>query len=268
MIIDTHVHYNSPELFPNWELLWKEAQEAGVTQSIVVGDDFVTSQQACEISAREKNLYCAIGFHPTDAKETDISVLEALLRKYSSNIVAIGEAGLDYYRLPEDPEEVQKEKIRQKQVFGKQIQLAKKFNLPLIVHSRDAYPDILDTLDHFTKDDGKLPSTVLHSMSGPQEYLRDALALGFSISFAGNITFKNAQELRELAQQVPLDRLFLETDAPYLTPEPLRGQFPNQPKNIVHTAAFLAKLYTIEVEEICRITTENAQRFFGLPKPE
>ena len=268
MIIDTHVHYNSKELLPNWKQLWKDAQDSGVKQSIIVGDDAETSIQACEIAETDSNLFASIGFHPTDAQETDTQILEELLQKHRKKIVAMGETGLDFYRLAKDPIEEQEEKVRQKTVFMNQIQLAKTYTLPLIIHSRNAYPDILDVLNLFAKDNGMLPPAVLHCMSGPMQYLLDALHRGLHISFAGNVTFNNAKELQELAKQTPLDRLFLETDAPYLTPEPLRGQFPNQPKNIAHTAQYLAKLYTIDLSELCRITTENAQRFFGLPKPE
>lgn len=269
MIIDTHVHYNLEPLNTDWNILWGEAQSEGIGSSIVVGTNRATSEIALEICQDEAKLYCSVGVHPEeDLKEfgPEMEMLQQLIdskQNKKKKIVAIGECGLDYSKLPQDAPAQTVEKKRQKALFGKQIELAKRNNLPLIIHCRDAYDDLLDTIHHFSMTDGKAPRAILHCMSGTIEYLDKALALGFYISYAGNITFKNAENIRELARHTPLDRVLVETDAPFLAPQSNRGKT-NQPKFILDTVDALAALYSIKADKMAKITAENAKKAFHL----
>jgi TatD DNase family protein len=263
MIIDTQVHYNLDPLHADWQRFWQEAQIAGVDTSIVVGVNRETSAMAIEMSAKEPNLFCTVGIHPEETPadlQNEISAIEALARS-SKKVVAIGECGLDYFRMPADKPD---EKRRQKQLFGAQIALAKKLDLPIVIHCRDAHDDLLDTIHHFSMNDGKAPRALLHCMSGSLAYLDAALKFGFYISFAGNLTYPSAHSIRELALHTPLDRLLVETDAPFLAPQTHRGQT-NEPRFIVDTVAELASLHSMTAEKMAALTRKNARRFFSLP---
>ncbi len=266
MIIDTHVHYNLSPLYEEWQTFRKESKTAGIGASIVVGTDTESNIKAVEISTQEPELFCTVGYHPTDTKleniDEAIKTLETLLRT-QKKIVAIGECGLDYFHLSKDSQTAVQEKRQQKILFGKQIQLAKQYNLPLSIHCRDAQQDLMDTLNHFSKDDGIMPQAVLHCMSGTVDYLKQALDLGFYISFAGNVTYKNAELLRTLALNTPKDRILVETDAPFLAPQSKRGQT-NHPQNIIETVTFLADLLHLDFYELSEITTQNAAQLFRL----
>ena len=266
MIIDTHVHYNLDPLYADWQRYWKEAQAAGVSKSIVVGTDAQSNARAIEIAHQDPNLFCAVGYHPTDtpasSTHTKIQQLRTLIEHHKDSLVAIGECGLDYLHIPKD-QNAEQEKHRQKLLFGEHIALAKTYDLPLIIHCRDAYDDLLDVLNHFSKSDGKTPRAVLHCMSGSIEYLNKALELGFYISFAGNVTYKNADSIRELARHTPHNRLLIETDAPFLAPQSKRGNI-NEPAYIAETSAFLADFLSMEKDLFEEITNENSMRFFGV----
>lgn len=270
MIIDTHVHYNLEPLSSDWKTYWKHAQEAGVGKSIVIGTDSQTSKLAVEIAQQDDNLYAAIGIHPDECADVSknnmhMTMLKDLLDRDQDKlhkIVAVGECGLDYYRLPEDQQEQALIKQNQKHMFDLQIMLARQYHLPVIIHCRDmhenAYNDVLSILKAH-------PGTqfVLHCMSGSREYLQEALALGGNISFAGNLTYKNAEALRNLAQQTPKNRILLETDAPFLPPQNKRGKT-NEPAFIIETAQELAKVLDISQQECEKLTTANAKRVFHL----
>ncbi|HZZ99074.1 MAG TPA: TatD family hydrolase [Candidatus Saccharimonadia bacterium] len=263
MITDTHVHYNLDPLNAEWQRYWAEAQADGVTTSIVVGVNAQTNAKVVELVKNESRLFCTVGLHPEEQPanlEEEVAALEALA-KNSKKVVAIGECGLDYFRLPADQPD---EKRRQKELFGAQIELAKKLDLPLVIHCRDAYDDLLDTVHHFSMSDGKAPRAVLHCMSGTLAYLHEALKLGWYMSFAGNLTYKSAHSIRELAIHTPLDRLLVETDAPFLAPQSHRGNI-NEPKFITETVATLAELHSMTPEKMAALTSQNAAAFFRLP---
>lgn len=259
MIIDTHAHYNLDPFFPTWKTYWDEAQKAGVTKSIVVGTDDETNQRAVEIAQNETNLYAAIGIHPeyvTDHSDgiLQITKVESLLM--NKKVVAIGECGLDYFRLPQT-QNAEKIISLQKELFIAQIELSKKYNLPLIIHCRDAYEDMIALLQIHK------PNFVLHCMSGNLQYLQLALDLGGYISFAGNVTYPKALALQELAQHTPHNRMLIETDAPYLSPQTHRGEI-CRPAYIADTSTYLAELLHIDHTKFTEQTTTNAQEFFNI----
>ncbi len=259
MIIDTHVHYNLDPFFPTWKMYWDEAQQAGVGKSVVVGTDIDTSQKAIEIAQSDPNLFATVGIHPeyaTDHNDGALQITKVESMLSNKKIKAIGECGLDYYHLPKTAERDEIKK-RQQELFILHIELALKHNLPLVIHCRDAYEDMITLLTQHT------PKFVLHCMSGPLEYLKQALDLGGYISFAGNVTYPKATEIQELAQHTPLSRMFIETDAPYLAPQTHRGET-CQPAYIKNTAQFLSEMLHIDLDKLTTQTSTNAQEFFNI----
>ena len=263
MIFDTHCHYNLSPLYENWQQHWQKAQAHGVIKAIIPGTSIKTSQQAIEIAKQENNLYAAVGIHPHEYNQisptelsTTIEQHNNLLSKMLNNetIIAIGETGLDYYRLKEEEKELAIH--NQKIALKMHIQLANKFEKVLIIHSRDmggekdednqAYLDILKIIKNDYQ--SKKPF-ILHCVSGPQKYIKEMLDLGAYIGVGANITYPNANKLRELVKIVPEDRLLLETDAPYLPPQEFRGQT-CEPWMIEKTANYLQKELGINLEQI------------------
>lgn len=248
-LIDTHCHYNLEPLYSNWPNHWAQAQENGVARSIIVGAGLSSSQKAVDIAQKENQLYAAVGIHPERSlKITDLNQSLGQLEKIAQNkkVVAIGEIGLDYFHLEKSP--------AQKDLFIGQISLAKKLNLPLILHVRDqaetAYFETLEILEkhwHFEK------AVIFHCVSGPLEYIQKALDYPNSyFGFDGNITFKNADHLREifqLVQKTASSKILLETDAPYLAPVPWRGQI-CEPKMIAQTAKYLLENFKLNLDEV------------------
>jgi TatD DNase family protein len=255
-IIDTHSHYNMDELWANWTEQWQRAQAAGVTDSIVVGTSVETSQRSLELAALDPHLHPVVGIHPyryieliTDQSEiTEAAVTEQIEADYqrlweitqtgTRPVVAVGETGLDYFRL--DPTFHWKKILEaQRQGFIKHLELATKLDVPVIIHVRDmgpqAYTDVLDIIQ--AEYHGSKPF-ILHCVSGSVEYVERALSLGAYLGIAGNVTYKNADTIRSLVKIAPPDRLLLETDAPFLPPQPHRGK-PCEPWMISLTAEFV-----------------------------
>lgn len=257
-MIDTHAHYNLDPLYPTWETYWEEAQRTGITTSIVVGTDEQSNNRAIELAKYNSHFFAAVGIHPEGAEHKENNTLQCMkvdrLLSSSSRIVAIGECGLDYYRLSPSQEN-ERHKEHQKDLFIQQIELAQHHNLPLMIHCRDAYDDMLTILRKHK------PRFVLHCMSGDLAYLQEALALGGYISFAGNITYPKATVIQELAQHTPLDRILLETDAPYLAPQTHRGEICH-PAYIANTYAYTAQLLKITSQKLVQHVTENAHACF------
>ncbi|GAB4390351.1 MAG: TatD family nuclease-associated radical SAM protein [Thermodesulfovibrionales bacterium] len=251
-LIDTHCHLEMSAFDPDRDEVVRRALEAGVEAMITIGSDARSNALALELCRRHEAVYCAVGVHPHDAKDFTEETYLAL-RKWASaeKAVAIGETGLDYH-YDHSPREVQRE------VFARHLALAAETGLPAVIHSREARADTLDIL----RDSG-ITKGVMHCFSGDMEMAERAMSMGLYISFAGPLTFKNARRLREVAAAVPDDYLLVETDAPYLAPEPLRGKR-NEPANIVHTARELASARGVSPEDIARITTLNARRLFGV----
>lgn len=282
-MIDTHCHLNLPPLRDEVNSVWSRAQEVGVTRAIVIGTDINTSRDSVEIASTLEGVSASIGIHPDVVKlehEKDQEIwqewrdtLEELAA--SNKVVAIGECGLDYVELQTiGQEDAIKLKNMQKALFGLHIKLAKKHQLPLSIHCRNtrsqkdlpkhdlnAYKDMFDAMEHFCKDDGLLPKFVLHCMSGDIEYLESGLKRGGFISFAGNVTYPTAESLRELLRATPLNRLLLETDAPFLTPQSGRGTT-NEPAKISETYSFVGNLLGLSVDKLDETVTANAKNLF------
>ncbi len=270
MIIDTHVHYNLEPLSSDWRMYWRHAQEIGVVKSIVIGTDSQSCKVAIEIAQQEQNLYATVGIHPDECADRSnndmhMTVLKNLLdrdRDKHHKIVAVGECGLDYYRLPTDLQDQEMIKQNQKNLFELQITLAHHYDLPVIIHCRDTHEHAYNDVISILKVNPGI-KFVLHCMSGTLDYLQEAVALGSNISFAGNLTYKNAEALRELAKNTPTHRILLETDAPFLPPQSKRGNT-NKPEFITETVQELAKVLGISQQECERFTTANAERVFHL----
>ena len=255
MIIDTHCHLDDIGYIDDIDNVLLNAKNSQVEKFIIPGADPKTLQRAVELSEKYEDIYFAVGVHPYDAKSYDRSYLERYINH--SKCVAVGECGLDYFRLPEDDEEVKKEKMLQKEVFVDQILLAKEFKKPLIVHIREASADSLDILQEYVGDEGG----VLHCYNADESLLK-LIDKNFYYGIGGVITFKNARKLVNVYPKIPKDRVLIETDSPYLTPHPHRGER-NEPAYTKLVAKKMSELSDISVEEIENITTQNALKLFS-----
>ncbi len=253
MFIDVHAHLID-EKFESPKNVVETANFFGVHKIIAASSNYATSKTSQEFAQSTQGVFCTVGVHPEDCEEYDLveKDLERLARK--GKVVAIGEIGLDYHY-----ENTNKEK--QQQVFEKQILLAYKLNLPVVIHSRDAMNDTLKILKSH-KDKIK-QGGIFHCYSGSVEEAKEILKLGFSFSFGGVCTFKNARKVVEVIEFLPMDKILLETDCPYLSPEPHRGQL-NEPKNIPYIAEKIASIKNVTLEEVGKTTTENAERIFKI----
>ena len=251
MYFDTHVHLNSEQLYEDHDMFIGRALDNQVETMVVVGYDLESSKKAVELANKYDVLYAAVGIGPNDCLNTteeDLNIIDKYLN--DPNVVALGEIGLDYYW-----DEVPKEK--QEAIFQKQIDLAKKHDKPILIHCRDAYEDTYNVL----KRNGH--RGVMHCYSGSYEMAERFIKLGFYISLAGPVTFKNAKTPKDVAAKIDLKHLLIETDCPYLTPAPFRGKL-NEPANVVYIAQEIAKLKNMEIESVARATTFNAKEVFGI----
>lgn len=253
MLIDTHAHLYFNHFDQDREEVIQRAFEAGVKKIINIGIDLETSQQCIEMAEKQAGLFAAVGIHPNDSTKMDEKALAALKEfTHHPKVVAIGEIGLDFYR-DRSPVETQRK------AFRSQIKLAKEVARPIVIHNREAIREILDLLNSERTEGLR---GVFHCFSEEERLAEEVLELGFHISFTGNLIFKNSK-LPEVAKMVPLERLLLETDSPFLSPEPRRGRR-NEPAHVVYIAQKLSEIKEIEVSELQRITTTNAERLFGL----
>lgn len=256
MLFDTHAHLEDQQLLPILEQVLDSASEAGLVGITAIGTTLETSQACVQLAQQHPMVYAAAGIHPNEcqnATEDQWSEIVELARQ--QKVVGIGETGLDRY-WDYCPIE------RQREWFSKHIELSFELEKPLVIHMRDCESDVLELLDSHQRD-GKIIG-IMHSFCGTLDAARQCLDWGMYISFAGMVTFKKSDELREIAKQIPLDRILVETDAPYLSPHPHRGVRPNQPAMVQHTATCLAEQFGMTVEAFGRQTTENALRVFGL----
>ena len=258
-IIDTHCHYNLSPLWENWSDHWQTAQSHGVMAGLVVGTDLESSQRAIHISHHQPRLKCAIGLHPSEFSDPDqqwvessiTSLVEKITTLFEPEVVvAIGEVGLDYFRLPENSVHRQLIIAAQKLAFQQFLELAYRLQLPIILHVRDQYLSESPTADNAYWDVWRLVTQfraqhanwsvpiILHCLSGPASYLAKMLELGAYVGVAANVTYPKANQLRQLISLVPAHRLLLETDAPFLPPQSYRGQI-CQPWRIAETAEFM-----------------------------
>jgi TatD DNase family protein len=253
MLIDSHCHLDFPELKDELDAVLARASAAGVGLMVTISTRVNRFVELRGLAEAHDNVFCSVGTHPHNAaEEPDIMVEELVELARHPKVVAIGEAGLDYH-YDHSPRDMQKKSFRT------HIAAARETGLPLIIHARDADADIARMLEEESAK-GAFPF-VLHCFTSGPELARRGLALGGYISFSGVITFKNAEALRDIAMAVPYDRLLVETDAPYLAPEPLRGRT-NEPAFVVHTAVRLAALRGVRESEMARMTTENFFRLF------
>lgn len=254
MLFDTHVHLNVSQFDEDREEVLQRAKEAGVENMVIVGFDHETIPKAIEMAEQYEHIYAAVGWHPVDAIDMTEKELE-WLEELSSHpkVVALGEMGLDYH-WDKSPKEIQKE------VFRKQIQLAKKVNLPIIIHNREATEDIIQILQ---EEKAEEVGGIMHCYNDSIDYVDACLQMNFYISLGGPVTFKNATLPKEVAKYVPADRLLIETDCPFLAPHPNRGKR-NEPAYVKLVAEKIAELREISYEEISKQTTENARKFFGI----
>ncbi len=254
-LIDTHCHLTFDDLAGDIDGVIARSREAGVVGWITVGTDPEHNRKAVKLAERFENMYAAVAIHPHDARTVTAETLEELrgLAQHKK-IVAVGETGLDYhynFSLKED----------QKRVFTEHLKIAAEFDLPVIIHCREAFDETMEIL----KQSGDVRKVVFHCFSGLAEQAKIVLERGFYISFTGVVTFKNAEKTRRAAEVVPLDRLMVETDCPYMSPEPMRKQRINEPALMVHTAERLAELKGMDLGDFAEAVTATSRGFFDLP---
>ncbi len=254
MLIDSHCHLTYEPLTAMRGEVLLRAAEAGVTQMISIGTDLADSRAAIELAAGHANVFASSGVHPHQAGKTEAG-WEAELRALAAdtNVVAIGETGLDYHYdfSPRD---------RQRAVFEGQLALATDTGKPVVIHCREAHADVMAVLAGFTG----LKRVVFHCFTGTLAEAREILDRGYWISLTGVVTFKNSRELQEVARFLPPDRIMIETDSPYLSPEPVRSRRPNEPALVVYVARRVAELRGVAFEEFAALTRANTIRFFDL----
>ncbi len=254
-LIDTHAHLDNEQFDQDRETVIANAQANGISHILSVGCDLASSHTNIALAESHPNIFAAVGIHPHDAAEADdagILELKTMIGN-SQRIVAVGEIGLDFYR-DRSPRNVQR------QAFRKQIALAREVNLPIIVHDRDAHDEVMHILVEEKASD---VGGVLHCFSGDTSMAKACLDLGFYLSFPGTITYPKNEAAREVVRNIPIDRLLVETDCPYLTPSPFRGRR-NEPAHVRYTAEMVAEIKGLTVEDVARITTLNAFRLFGI----
>ncbi len=261
-LIDTHCHLNFHQFDTDRAAVVERAARAGVSRILIPAVDADSASQAVALAAEYAGVFASVGIHPNDTAAFTSADLD-LIRELASalKVVAIGEIGLDYH-WDKSP------KASQRRAFEAQLALARDLEMPVIIHNREASDDVIAILEAWARD---LPPSirdrpgVLHSFSAPQSTAERALACGFYLGFTGSITYKNADDLRQIAALMPLDRLLIETDAPYLTPIPHRGQR-NEPAYVRLVAERIAALRRLPLDEIASATTANAERLFQLPE--
>jgi TatD DNase family protein len=258
MLIDTHAHLDYTDYDPDRAEVIARATDAGVTEIISIGTRIDSSTRAVELAENFPNIWATVGVHPCEvdeAPEDAVDHLRALAR--SNRVVALGEIGLDYHRLPDDPARAEENKRRQASLFRVQLALCAELGLNAVIHQRDSWDDTLAILREVT---GRMRG-VFHCFGGTLEQAREVIALGHLVSFTGIVTFKNARQVQATAQDVPVDQFMVETDCPYLAPTPDRGKR-CEPAHTRRIAEQIAQLRNVSLEEIAAGTTETARAFF------
>jgi TatD DNase family protein len=254
MWIDSHTHLNDEAYQEDYPAIIKAAVDSGVVAMLVVGCDLISSRRAIELAKEYPMIWATVGIHPHDAKTWDqktANELQAMLAE--PKVVALGEIGLDYHYLYSPKED-------QLKAFTEQLQIAKAYNKPIIIHNREAH---LDTYTLLTKEHIGPAGGVMHCFSGSRELAVQFLELGLQISFAGPLTFSNANKLRNVAAEIPLERLLVETDCPYLSPHPFRGSR-NEPMRVALVGEKLAELKQLTVSDVMQVTTANSRALFKI----
>ncbi|WP_408008866.1 TatD family hydrolase [Pseudalkalibacillus sp. A8] len=254
MLFDTHAHLNAVQFDDDREEVIQRALDEGVSHIVVVGFDRETIKGALDLAEGYDFIYAAVGWHPVDAidmTEEDLKWIKELASH--PKVVALGEMGLDYH-WDKSPKDIQME------VFRKQIRLAKKVNLPIVIHNREATEDVVRILE---EENAAEVGGIMHCYSGSLEIAKKCMDMNFYISFGGPVTFKNAKKPKEVAAEIPMDRILIETDCPFLSPHPLRGKR-NESSYVKYIAAQIAELKGMSIEEIAQKTSDNAFRLFGI----
>ena len=257
-LFDSHAHYDDEKFNDDRDEIIKKIYESGVTKLVSAGYSLEGSKNAVNLANKYQFIYATVGISPNDIPNNNINEFHEQLKKIekladNSKVVAIGEIGLDYYWNKENKE-------LQKQVFIEQIDLANKLNLPIVIHTREAVMDTLDILKNIKK---PIKPGVFHCCPLNVELVKEALKIGFYISFAGPVTFKNYKNAKDVVELVPLDKILIETDSPYLAPEPLRGSR-NDSRNVKYIAEKIANFKNVDFDVIEKITFENAKNVFGI----
>ena len=255
-LIDTHCHLDLPEFDKDREAVIDRAREAGLVNMITIGIDPTTSANAVALAMKNPDIYATVGHHPHDAAALDAKAMDRLKRLAGEpKVVGFGEIGLDFFR-DRSPRKVQRAR------FDDLIRLGVELGLPLIIHDRDAH---MEVLEHLQSVGAALTGGIIHCYSGDYDLARQFLDLGFFISIPGTVTFPKAETVRDVAAKVPLDRLLIETDAPFLAPVPKRGRR-NEPALVRYTAMEVARVRGMAPEDLARATTANARALFKLPR--
>lgn len=252
-LFDSHAHYNDEKFEEDREEVLKEIYKSGVTKLVNAGYSLESSKTAIEIAKAHDFIYATVGISPNDIENFKNEDLDNIIKLASNKkVVAIGEIGLDYYWNKEN-------KNLQKEVFISQIKIANELNLPIVIHTREAIYDTLEIL----KNNSCNRKGIFHCCPFNVDLVREGLKLGFYISFAGPTTFKNSKNATEIINMVPLDKMLIETDSPYLSPEPLRGKR-NDSRNVKYIAQKIADIKEISIEEVAKKTYDNAKRIFDI----
>jgi TatD DNase family protein len=252
-LIDTHCHLTFDVLARDIDAILARSIAGGVTEWVTIGTDLQENRKAIEFAERFEGMYAAIGIHPHDAKTVTAEIFEELKKlAQHKKVIAIGETGLDYHYDFSPREE-------QRKVFAEHLKIAAESNLPVIIHCREAFDETMQILEEHRRGVKKV---VFHCFSGSAEQAKIVLDKGFYISFTGVVTFKNAEKTRRAASVVPLDRLMIETDCPYMSPEPMRKQKINEPALLIHTARFLAELKQMDLADFAQAIIATSKAFF------
>lgn len=255
MLIDSHAHLDMDDFDVDRGAVVERAVRGGVACIVTVGIDLASSKKAIEIAEKYKSIYATVGYHPHNADEANAGNIEKLRILVSEpKVVAWGEIGLDFFRRHSPPEQ-------QVKTFERQLDIACEHDLPVIVHDRDAHMDLLRIL----RSRKKQFRGVVHCFSGKYDLAMELIEMGFCISFPGTVTYRNAVDTQAVAGRIPLERLLVETDCPYLTPVPLRGKR-NEPLHVKHTAEKIAQLRQLDFEELAQAISANTIRLFNLPE--
>ena len=251
-MFDTHVHLNDPSLYQDLDKHIKEAKENGVNKMMVIGYDIESSKLAVEIASKYDFVYAAIGVHPSEFKDLSINYVKEIESLINERVVCIGEIGLDYHWSDD--------KDTQKHYFIEFIKLAYKYNLPICIHCRDA---LNDTLEIIKENHKIITKGIMHCYAGSKEMVKEFIDNKMYLSFGGVLTFKNGRRMQESLLVTPKDKILIETDCPYLTPEPFRGK-QNSPKYVELVVNKIAELLNMSKEDVIKLTTANAKRVLNL----
>ena len=249
-LIDTHAHL---DMYENWTEIYEDALNNGINKIIIPSVESKYFQKIIDIANAKENLYCMLGIFPTEAVNWSDDIIKEIETLASDKkVIAIGEIGLDYYWDKTFTD-------KQKEIFIKQIKIANKLNLPIVIHDREAHKDCFDIIKEYNT----TSKVIFHCFSGSPEFAKECIRQGWYIALGGVVTFKNAQKAKDVATVIPMDKLLLETDSPYLTPVPFRGK-ENKPSYIKYVASEIAKLRGISEEEVISVTTANAKSVFNI----